>query len=272
MEPPKKWDPARFHRLLEAIDNLNPMSDRLNADRRSAGTILRQLRERAGLKVEEAAGIYAAVYRRLFPGDSEGSASANTIRNWEKGSVNPQHGLRDFLALLTLYILALRDTPWISAEAVENALFLYGYRRLHADEINVLFPRATVNRSRSHRDPTEHGSMRRFVDAARADMRHDQMSDKLPLLRRVASIAAQPQRPALRGDTIDELESVTRRVAGSDADASEFMAYFETLVDTSKDPNDNSFIALLRMFTDRLSGDPDATGSSPPHRDPTRPR
>jgi len=254
METTANNDSERFDRLMDAIETLQPMPDRLDWNRCAAGTILKQIRERAGLAVDDAGRLYTVAYKRLFPGRSEGSAAPNTIRNWEQGKVNPQHGLRSLLALLAVYSCASRERRTASPTAIENILFLYGFRRLHLVEIDALFPQATDTPTDAPIDATELGSLRRFLDAACADRRHDDMARETGLVRDVAAVLAHSECPALRTETIDGLEHETRRIAGNRADPSEFMAYLESLLNVCKDPNSEGFITLLRMYADRLSG------------------
>ena len=270
MEPPQRPAADRLERLLRDITQLDPFPDRLHRSRRAAGIILKQMRERAGLGVKDIGPLYLAAYRRLFPDQGDSSVSANTIRNWEKGRGDPLHGLHSFFALFAVYILASSPARAISHEHVENVLFLYGFRRLHVDEIKALFPDGPPSPAVDTRDTADVGSMRRLVDAASADKHYDDLSDEARLMRTVAWIVADSERPVLRSETIDELESETRRVAGSGADPAAFMKIVAGLVRAIKEPSDDEVMSLVRMFTDRLSEDPDkpAPGERPRQREP----
>ena len=252
--PPKRSAPDRGDRLLSDIAELRPFPDRMDCSRRAAGAILKQMRERAGLRADDIGPLYATAYRRLFPDQGDSSVSANTIRNWEKGNGDPQHGLRSFFALFAVYIVASHQTRPISHEHVENALFLYGFRRLHVEEIKALFPDDLPSPTG---DPNQLGSMRRHADNYSADKYYDERSAEDKLMRDVAWIVSDSDRPVLQSRTIDELESETRRVAGSDADPDAFMKVVAGLVRAIREPTDDEVMSLVRMFADRLSEDGD---------------
>ena len=254
MKPPQRSAPDRGNRLLRDIAELHPFPDRLDCSRRAAGAILKQMRERSGLRVDDIGPLYAAAYGRLFPNQGDSSVSANTIRNWEKGNGDPQHGLRSFFALFAVYIIASPQTRPISHEHVENALFLYGFRRLHVEEIKALFPDDPPSPTG---DPSPLGSMRRHADNYSADKYYDERSAEDKLMRDVAWIVSDSDRPLLQGRTIDELESETRKVAGSDADPDAFMKVVAGLVRAIKEPTDDEVMSLVRMFTRPPSEDRD---------------
>ena len=262
MKPPKRSAPDRDDRLLSDIAELRPFPDRLDCSRRASGVILKQMRERAGLRVDDVGPLYAAAYRRMFPNQGDSSVSANTIRNWEKGNGDPQHGLRSFFALFAVYILAAPNARPISHEHVENALFLYGFRRLHLEEIGALFPDGPPGPTATTGDRSQLGSMRRYADNYSADKYYDDRSVEDKLMRNVAWIVSDPERPVLHGRTIDELESETRRVARSGADATAFMKVVAGLVRAIKAPTDDEVMSLVRMFTDRISEDRETSAQS----------
>ena len=269
MEPSKEQDPAGLDRLMEEVRRLSPLPDTEERSRAAAGRILKRAREKAGLKPEHVGPLYAAAYRRLYPHRKDRRhCSASTLGTWEDGVVvAPHDGRGSFLALFAVYILASPDDPAVSPEAVENTLFLYGYRRLQVEEIKALFPRGARSRGAAG-DPSDVRSMRRLLDAERADQYYDNMLEAAPILRSTARVLADAEGTGVRDETVDKIESEARKVAASGADPNEFIQYLQELVRVSREPNSEGVMALLRMYTDRLSGDREELGGSerPPAR------
>lgn len=255
MKPPETLAEGRSNRLMRAIAELKPFPNRLDGSRRSAGVILEQMRERAGLEPKDVGPLYTAAYKRLFPDHGDSSVSTNTIGNWEKGEREPLHGLRAFIALFAVYIVAAPPARAISHEHVENALFQYGFRRLHLEEINALFPDGTPSPTAATSDVAEIRSMRRHADGRSVELHYDEISDEQRVVRTIGRIVADSDGPVLHEETIDELESETRRVVRSGADPAAFIEIVSGLVRALKEPNDKEVMRLVRMFTDRLSED-----------------
>lgn len=253
MEAPERLTEARFKRLMRDIAALDPFPNRLDGPRSAAGTLLKQMRERAGLSVADVGPLYAAAYRRLFPEYGDSSVSPNTIRNWEKGKGDPQHGLRSFFALFAVYIAAAPQAQAISHEHVENALYLYGFRRLYLEEIKALFPERTSSPAAAARDVTELGTMRRYAAGASADMYYDEMSDEERPVREVGWIVADSDGPVFQEQAIDVLETATRQVARSGADPDAFIEAVSGVVKTTKEPSEKNAMDAILKIADRLS-------------------
>ena len=255
MDPPRKRDSPGFDRLMDDIEGLNPLPDTVERSYAAGGRILKRAREKAGLKEQEVRPLYAAAYQRLYPNRKEkSSVSASALGNWEDGANPPQHGLRSILALFAVYIQATSAAQSISPSDVEDALFHFGYRRLHVEEIKALFPHGVPTRTAANPHLSDVGSMRRLLDAAWAD-RHYDMVLEYRIMRSAAWILADADRTVLPAEAVDELESEARRVAESGADPAQFMEYLKGLVRVSKNPNTADLVTLLRMFNDRLSGE-----------------
>ena len=80
MIPPNARTRSEADRLMEHVEKLSPLPDDQQESRATAGRILRQVRERLGFNLQSVGPLYAAAYRRLYPGRmAKSTLSASTL-------------------------------------------------------------------------------------------------------------------------------------------------------------------------------------------------
>lgn len=254
MKRPKARTRSGSDRLMDHIEKLSPLPDDIRESRAAAGKILRQLRERLGFNQQSVGPLYAAAYRRLYPGrPAKSTLSASTLRNWEDGFGEPQHGRACLLALLAVYIEASREAASISPDVVDHVLFLHDYRRMKVEEMETLFPGSGRNSGGSR--PAAVGTLRRLTVAALADKYYDELSAESRIMRTAARTLADSDRSVIRGETIDKIESEVRRVVSSGGNTSTVTKFLNDLARVSKEPDSAAVVTMLQhIYIDRRDG------------------
>lgn len=255
MKRPKAQTHSGSDRLMDHVEKLVPLPDGIQESRAAAGKILRQVRERLGFSQQSIGPLYAAAYRRIYPHRrTKSTLSASTLRNWEDGFGEPQHGRACLLALLAVYIEASRQAGSISPDVVDDVLFLYDYRRMNVEEMETLFPPSGRNSGGS--GPSEVGTLRRLMAAASADKWYDEFSVESRIMRTAARTLADADGTVIRGETIDKIESEVRRVVASGGGTSMITKFLNGLVRVSKEPDSAAVVTMLQhIYIGRSAGD-----------------